>query len=95
MKANSVPIVDRAVEEEVAAVAEHDRGRDRREEVDEREVEAVRTTVCVVRLAVVRVDLAEVALVRGSRVNAWTTRMPAMSSASVAVTMPSRSRTAR
>ena len=30
-----------------------------------------------------------------SRVNAWTTRIPAMSSASVAVTSPSRSRTAR
>ena len=29
-----------------------------------------------------------------SRVNAWTIRMPAMSSASVAVTRPSRSRTA-
>ena len=54
MKANSVPIVIVAVEDEVAAVAEHDRGRDRREEVDEREVEAVQDDRLLVRLAVVR-----------------------------------------
>ncbi len=32
-------------------------------------------------------------MLASSRVNAWTIRMPAMSSASVAVTSPSRSRT--
>ena len=53
-----------AAEDEIAAVAEHDRGRERREEVDEREVEPVQEDRLLVRLAVVRVDLAEVPLVR-------------------------------
>ena len=51
-------------EDEVAAVAEHDRGRERREEVDEREVEAVQDDRLLVRLAVVGVDGPEVPLVR-------------------------------
>ncbi len=47
--------------DEVAAVAEDDRSRDGREEVDEREVEPVRDHRLLVRLPVVRVDLLEVA----------------------------------
>ena len=50
MKAKSVPIVTCALEVEVAAVAEHDRERDRREQVDEREVEAVQHDRLLVRL---------------------------------------------
>ena len=46
---------------EVAAVAQHDGGRDGRQEVDEREVEPVREDGLLVRLAVVRIDLLEVA----------------------------------
>jgi hypothetical protein len=68
----------------MAAVAEDDRRRERRQEVDEREVEAVEDDRLLVRLTVVGVDLVEVALVR-----------PLMSSARVAVTRPRRSRTAR
>ena len=49
----------------VAAVAEHDRGRRGGQEVDEREVEAVGHDRDVVRLAVMGVDLPEVALVCG------------------------------
>ena len=48
----------------MAAVAEDDRRRERRQEVDEREVEAVQDDRLLVRLAVVGVDLVEVALVR-------------------------------
>ena len=59
MNAKSVPIADIPVEDEVTAVAEHDRGRRRREEVDEWEVEAVQDDGLVVRLAVVLVDRAE------------------------------------
>ena len=38
--------LDVALEVEVAAVAEHDRERNRREQVDEREVQPLSTTVC-------------------------------------------------
>ena len=51
-------------EVQVAAVAEHDRERDRREQVDEREVEAAVEDGLLVRLAVVVADLAEAARVR-------------------------------
>ena len=54
---------DLVVQEEVAAVAEHDRGRERGEEVDGREVEAVEHDRLVVRVAVARVDAAEARLV--------------------------------
>jgi hypothetical protein len=53
------------VEIAVAAVAEHDRGRRGGQEVDEREVEAVGYDRDVVGLAVMGVDVLEVALVRG------------------------------
>ena len=59
MNANSVPIVERAAEDEVAAVAEDDGRRGGGEEVDEREVEAVQDDGLVVRGAVAVVDLAE------------------------------------
>ena len=55
-----------SVEDEVAAVAEHDRGRDRGEEVDEREVEAVEQDRPLVRRAIAEVDLAERALLLAS-----------------------------
>ena len=84
-----------AVVDEPAAVAEHDRGRRRREQVDDREVDPVQDDRLVVRVAVAVVDAVERRCCTGSRVNDWTTRMPAMSSASVAVTRPSRSRTFR
>ena len=54
---------DRALEVEVAAVAEHHGERDRREQVDEREVEPVEDDRLHVRFAVVLGHLAEVARV--------------------------------
>ena len=57
------PFRDRALEVEVAAVAQHHGGRGGREEVDEREVEAVRDDGLLVGGAVVGVDLAEALLV--------------------------------
>ena len=60
MKANSVVERDRVVEVEVPAVAEHDRESERREEADEREVEAVQHDRLHVRLPVVERDRAEV-----------------------------------
>ena len=53
--------LDGALEVEVAAVAEHDRERDGREQVDEREVPAAQDDRLLVRLAVALADLAEVA----------------------------------
>ena len=53
--------LDGALEVQVAAVAEHDRERDRREQVDEREVRAAEDDRLLVRLAVALADLAEVA----------------------------------
>ena len=94
MNAKSVP-GDLALDHEPAAVAEDDRGRHRGEQVDEREVQPVEDDGLLVRRVVLRVDLAEARWLVRSRVNACTTRIPAMSSASVAVTRPSRSRTAR
>ncbi len=67
MNAKSVPHEICPVEDEVAAVAEHDRGGDCGQEVDEREVEAVEDDRLLVRLAVVGVDGAEVALVGTAR----------------------------
>ena len=79
-----------------AAEAEHDRGRDRREHVDRREVDAVEDDRLVVRArGSASLTPRNVVWLVGSRVNDWTTRMPEMSSASVAVTSPSRSRTRR
>ena len=57
------PDRDLVVDEQVAAVAEHDRGRERGEEVDRREVEAVEHDRLVVRVAVEAVDAAEARLV--------------------------------
>ena len=54
---------DLIVEKEVAAVAEHDRGREGGEEVDGREVEPVEDDRLVVRVAVEAVDAAEADLV--------------------------------
>ena len=54
-----------SLQHEPAAVAEHDRRRDGREEVDGREVEPVQDDRLVVRLAVALVDAAEAALVLG------------------------------
>ena len=54
MNANSVGMLIVALEVEVPAVAEHDRERDRREQVDEREVQAVQHDRLLVRLAVAR-----------------------------------------
>ncbi len=51
------------MEHEPAAEADHDRRRGRREEVDEREVEAVQHDRLLVRLAVVRVHVLEALLV--------------------------------
>ena len=82
------------MEEEVAAEAEDDCDGDRREEIDEREVEAVQDDRLLVRLPVLLVHAAELALLRRSRLKDWTTRMPAMSSARVAVTVASLTRTA-
>ena len=53
-----------ALDHEPAADAEHDRGRDRREDVDGREVEPVQDHRLVVRLAVALVDAAEGRLAR-------------------------------
>ncbi len=87
---------DLAVEREPAAVAEHDRGRGRREEVDEREVDAAQDDRLHVRLrGSVALTAWKFSRAACSRVNDCSTRMPAMSSASVAVTAPSVSRTAR
>ena len=65
MNAKRTPDRGLSVEDEPAAEAEHDRGRGRREEVDEREVEAVQHDGLLVRRAVVRVDLLEALLVPG------------------------------
>ena len=64
MKASSVPIVMLPVDDEPAADAEDDRGRDRREDVDGREVDPVEDHRLVVRLAVALVHAAERRLAR-------------------------------
>ena len=80
------------MEDEIPAVAEHDRRRDRRQQIDEREVIPFSTTVCWFAARFVLTS-SNWRWLTSSRVYAWTTRIPAMSSASVAVTRPSRSRT--
>ena len=64
MNASSVPDRHLPLDDEPAADAEHDRGRDRREDVDGREVEPVQDHRLVVRLAVALVDAAEGRLAR-------------------------------
>ena len=59
MNANSVAEPHLAVEEPVAAVAQHDRRRHRRQQLHEREVQRVQETVSQVGLAVGLVDLGE------------------------------------
>src|SRR4029079_1021727 len=104
------PERDRALEVEVAPVAEHHRERDRREQVDEREVEAVEEDRLHVRFAVALGDLAELAHVRfltgeglddphprdvlGQGRSAGRTVIPALAWASVPAPSGSRSRTA-
>ena len=53
------------VDQQVAAVPQHDRGRERREEIDRREVDPVEDDGLVVRLAVTVVDTTETLLVHG------------------------------
>ena len=82
------PDQDLVVEEEVAAEPEDDRDRNRREKVDEREVQAVQDDGLLVRLPVVRFTRWNWRSCWRSRLKDCTTRMPAMSSARVAVTVP-------
>ena len=65
MNASRVPIVMFPVDDEPAADAEDDRGGDRREDVDRREVDAVQDDGLVVGLAVALVHAAERRLARG------------------------------